>query len=70
MKSIAHEDKGLPEGKRRELAFETDMIRAGFAEAIEGRCAERFRSGRLLTIVLFGSYSRGDWIEDPVGRYF
>src|SRR5690606_305545 len=26
--------------------------------------------GRLLKIVLFGSYARGDWVEDPVGRYF
>jgi predicted nucleotidyltransferase/HEPN domain-containing protein len=28
------------------------------------------RGGRLLKIILFGSYARGDWVEDPVGRYF
>lgn len=30
----------------------------------------RLRGGRPLKIILFGSYARGDWFEDPVGRYF
>ncbi|HEX3424275.1 MAG TPA: HEPN domain-containing protein [Sphingomicrobium sp.] len=30
----------------------------------------RLRSAQLLKIILFGSYARGDWVEDPVGRYF
>ena len=25
---------------------------------------------RILKIILFGSYARGDWVEDPAGRYF
>jgi predicted nucleotidyltransferase len=60
----------LPEGKRRELAHVVETVRAGFAEAISMRTQPRFRAGKLLKIVLFGSYSRGDWVEDPVGRYF
>lgn len=60
----------LPEGKRRELAHVVETVRAGFAEAIASRTQPRFRAGKLLKIVLFGSYARGDWIEDPVGRYF
>lgn len=60
----------LPEGKRRELAHVVTTVRAGFAEAIAQRTQPRFRAGKLLKIVLFGSYARGDWIEDPVGRYF
>src|SRR3546814_5535830 len=28
------------------------------------------RGDRLLKIILFGSFARGDWVEDPVGRYF
>jgi predicted nucleotidyltransferase/HEPN domain-containing protein len=47
-----------------------EVIREGFAEAIAGRRAARFRDGKLLKIILFGSYARGDWVEDPVGRYF
>ncbi len=60
----------LPEGKRRELAHVVETVRAGFADAIAHRTQPRYRAGRLLKIVLFGSYARGDWVEDPVGRYF
>jgi predicted nucleotidyltransferase/HEPN domain-containing protein len=60
----------LPEGKRRELAHVVAAVRAGFVEALAQRTQPRFRAGKLLKIVLFGSYARGDWIEDPVGRYF
>jgi predicted nucleotidyltransferase/HEPN domain-containing protein len=60
----------LPAGKRRELARVVELIREGFAAAIAERRAPRFRNGKLLKIILFGSYARGDWVEDPVGRYF
>ncbi len=60
----------LPEGKRHELAYVVELIRASFAEAVADRKAPRFKDGRLLKIILFGSYARGDWVEDPVGRYF
>ena len=60
----------LPEGKRRELAFVVETIREGFAFAIARRTMPKLRGGKLLKIILFGSYARGDWVEDPVGRYF
>jgi predicted nucleotidyltransferase/HEPN domain-containing protein len=60
----------LPEGKRRELAFVVEAIREGFAFAVARRTMPSLRGGRLLKIILFGSYARGDWVEDPVGRYF
>ncbi len=60
----------LPDGKRRELAFVVEAIREGFAFAIARRTMPSLRGGRLLKIILFGSYARGDWVEDPVGRYF
>jgi len=60
----------LPAGKRDELKFVVEALREGFAEAVAGRTAERLRHGKLLKIILFGSYARGDWVEDPVGRYF
>src|SRR4051794_28507394 len=60
----------LPEAKRRELAHVVEVVREGFAEAISRRTMERFRNGKILKIILFGSYARGDWVEDPVGRYF
>ena len=60
----------LPEAKRSELAFVVDLIRKGFAFAIARRTMPRLRGGQLLKVILFGSYARGDWVEDPVGRYF
>ena len=60
----------LPEAKQRELAHVVEIVRNGFAEAIAHRTQPRFRNGKLLKIILFGSYARGDWVEDPVGRYF
>jgi predicted nucleotidyltransferase/HEPN domain-containing protein len=60
----------LPEAKRRELHHVVEIIREGFAFAIARRTMPDMRGGRLLKIILFGSYARGDWVEDPVGRYF
>jgi predicted nucleotidyltransferase/HEPN domain-containing protein len=60
----------LPAGKQRELAFVVEVLREEFAKAIAGRKAKGVKDGQILKIILFGSYSRGDWVEDPVGRYF
>jgi predicted nucleotidyltransferase/HEPN domain-containing protein len=60
----------LPEGKRRELEFVVGLIRDGFAWAVARRTMPRLRAAKLLKIILFGSYARGDWVEDPMGRYF
>ena len=60
----------LPEAKRRELAYVVEIVRDGFAQSIAHRTQPRFRDGKLLKIILFGSYARGDWVDDPVGRYF
>ena len=62
--------ENLPEGKQRELGFVVEAIRDGFAFAIARRTMPNLRGGKLLKIILFGSYARGDWVEDPVGRYF
>jgi len=67
---MKHELDHLPEGKQRELALVVELIQEGFARAIKFRSQPRFRNGKLLKIILFGSYARGDWVEDPVGRYF
>lgn len=60
----------LPEAKRAELGVAVEIVREGFREALSRRTQERYRQGELLKLVLFGSYARGDWVEDPVGRYF
>lgn len=70
MRNTDSKDVELPEGKRRELAFVVDVIREGFTEAVRLRRKSETRDGKILKIILFGSYARGDWVEDPVGRYF
>jgi HEPN domain-containing protein len=60
----------LPAAKRKELDFVVQTLRKGFAEALSRRTMPRYRNGKILKIILFGSYARGDWVEDPKGRYF
>lgn len=60
----------LPPRKQVELRRVVEVIRESFAEAVSTRRAERLKNGSILKIVLYGSYARGDWVHDPVGRYF
>lgn len=65
-KSLEH----LPAPKRAELLRVVEELKRSFAETMSTKRADRLKNGRILKIVLFGSYARGDWVEDPVGRYF
>jgi len=60
----------LPQAKRHELAHVVEVIRASFAFALARRTQPRLRAGVLRKIILYGSHTRGDWVDDPVGRYF
>ncbi|USQ94183.1 HEPN domain-containing protein [Caulobacter sp. RL271] len=59
----------LPAGKQRELAFVVEVLKEAFAAEVAKRSGA-LGQGKILKIILFGSYARGDWVEDPVGRYF
>jgi len=59
----------LPDGKRRELARIVEILFAEFEDALKGRNAPHRKAGRILKIILFGSYARGDWVDDPKGGY-
>ena len=65
-KSLDH----LPARKQAELRRVVEVLRESFSEAISTRRAARLKNGKILKIVLYGSYARGDWVHDPVGRYF
>lgn len=60
----------LPSLKRAELLRVVDVLKSSFSEAMSTRRADRLKNGRILKIILYGSYARGDWVHDPVGRYF
>jgi len=59
----------LPQGKQRELA---QIVRVLFEELQEvtGRTTDpKRKAARILKLVLYGSYARGDWVDDPIGGY-
>jgi predicted nucleotidyltransferase/HEPN domain-containing protein len=59
----------LPDAKRRELSRIVEILFAEFEDALKGRNAPHRKAGRILKIILFGSYARGDWVDDPIGGY-
>lgn len=59
----------LPDGKRRELALVVRILFEEF-EAVTARASQQWKkAGRILKVVLYGSYARGGWVDDPVGGY-
>lgn len=55
----------LPELKQRELARIVEIILEEFADAVGGGTAAFKLKGRILKIILFGSYARGTWVDEP-----
>ncbi|WP_087004580.1 nucleotidyltransferase and HEPN domain-containing protein [Rhizobium sullae] len=55
----------LPEEKQRELARVVAIIHEEFADALSGTSAAFKKRGRILKILLFGSYSRDTWVDEP-----
>lgn len=59
--SIAH----LPERKQRELARILEVLHEEFEDALKDGTADFKKRGRILKIILFGSYARGNWVDEP-----
>ena len=59
----------LPATKRRELARVVQIIFEEFGDAQKAKLSEKGRAGRILKLILFGSYARGDWVEDHDSGY-
>lgn len=60
----------LPEAKRQELERVVKILFDEFEDALAGKKAPHRKAGRILKVILFGSYARGDWVEDPKGGYY
>jgi predicted nucleotidyltransferase/HEPN domain-containing protein len=54
----------LPFRKQRELEQIVEILFQGL-RAATGEATGRRKSGRIVKIILFGSYARGDWVEAP-----
>ncbi|WP_186402466.1 HEPN domain-containing protein [Sphingopyxis sp. P1IMeth2] len=59
----------LPASKQRELADVVRILFEEFETAHARGTQDWNRKGRIFKIVLYGSYARGDWVDDPVGGY-
>ncbi len=55
----------LPEAKQRNVARIVETIHEEFEDAIKEAKSETKRRGRILKIILFGSYARGTWVDEP-----
>lgn len=54
----------LPDAKRRELERVVSILFEEFADA-HGNPDGRRKMGRILKIILYGSYARGGWVDEP-----
>lgn len=55
----------MPDRKQRELSRVLDILHEEFQDALAGGTADWKKRGRILKIILFGSYARGGWVDEP-----
>ncbi len=60
----------LPGKKQRELQRVVQLLFEEFDDALKTKLSEKARRGRIVKVILFGSYARGNWVEDHAGGYF
>ena len=59
----------LPDKKRRELERAAQILFGEFEDSLKTKLSEKGKRGRILKLILFGSYARGDWVEDRKSGY-
>lgn len=55
----------LPTAKQRELEHVLQILFEEFEQAQGEATSERRKRGRISKIILYGSYARGDWVDEP-----
>lgn len=55
----------LPPAKQRELERVVQILFEEFGEATAIASSEWKKKGRILKIILYGSYARGGWVDEP-----
>ena len=55
----------LPAAKQRELKRVAEILFEEFEEATKLATSKRKKAGRILKVILFGSYARGGWVNEP-----
>jgi predicted nucleotidyltransferase/HEPN domain-containing protein len=59
----------LPASKRRELARVLEILFDEVQTFQAHKLSDRKTGGKILKVILYGSYARGDWVEDRASGY-
>ncbi|RDJ04826.1 HEPN domain-containing protein [Rhizobium grahamii] len=59
----------LPDRKRRELARILEILFAEVKRFQASKLSAKRQVGKILMVLLYGSYARGDWVEDHLSGY-
>lgn len=59
----------MPAAQRGELDRVQRVLMDEFAEAIAKATSPSRKNGKILKIILFGSYARDDWVDEPENGY-
>lgn len=59
----------LPPTQRAELARVQDVLMEEFGDAIARSTSTSRKYGKIYKIILFGSYARDDWVDEPENGY-
>src|SRR6478736_4416975 len=59
----------LPANKRRELARVLEIIFSEVEQFRATKLSVKRSNGAVLKVILYGSYARGDWVEDRLSGY-
>ncbi len=59
----------LPDVQQGKLARVRETLMTEFAQAIASSTQSWKKNGRILKIILLGSYARDDWVDDPESGY-
>ncbi|MBX5056884.1 HEPN domain-containing protein [Rhizobium lentis] len=55
----------MPLRKQREIGRVLEILHEEFEDALRDGTAEFKKRGRILKIILFGSYAKGSWVDEP-----
>ncbi|MGG7576388.1 nucleotidyltransferase and HEPN domain-containing protein [Rhizobium sp. Nf11,1] len=55
----------MPLRKQREIGRVLEILHEEFEDALKDGTAEFKKRGRILKIILFGSYAKGGWVDEP-----
>jgi uncharacterized protein len=59
----------LPPDKQREIEHIKTVLTTGFEKILVGGQQDWRRKGKILKVILFGSFARNDWVDEPHAGY-